>query len=78
MFTRQNSEVWQCLSANAYPLVWHFFDFFCNEKNPCLIRDLAGLGYFAVAFCQHLPIGRYGQRKKQYIFCTALHLLANL
>jgi hypothetical protein len=42
MFTGQNSEVWQCLSANAYPLVWHFFEIFCNEKNPCLIRVLAG------------------------------------
>jgi hypothetical protein len=48
-----------------------FFQIFCNEKNPCLIRVLACFGYFVVAFCPYMPIGIYGQRKSS-TFCVLL------
>jgi hypothetical protein len=46
-----------------------FLKIFAIGKNPCLIRVL-GLLYFKL-ICQHLPIGRYGQKKavhKMYCF----------
>jgi hypothetical protein len=40
-----------------------FLKIFINRKKPCLIRVLRHFAYFVMEFCQHLPIGRYGQRK---------------
>jgi len=71
MFTGQNSEVWQCLSANAYPLVWHFFENFLKCEKPLFYEVFSALDIFRIAFCPHLPIGSYGQRKSS-TFCVLL------
>ncbi|PZP44981.1 hypothetical protein DU508_17155 [Pedobacter chinensis] len=72
MFTGQNSEVWQCLSANACPLVWHFFENFCNNENPCLIRFLACLGYSGIAFANICQLADMGKEKAvHFVYCFA-------
>tara|TARA_R110002126_G_scaffold212000_4_gene358531 strand:+ start:11823 stop:11987 length:165 start_codon:yes stop_codon:yes gene_type:complete len=47
-------------------------------ESPLFIRVWEVLRYFSGSFCGHLPIGRYGQKKKQYVLCTAFEGMASI
>ncbi len=57
-FTMQNCERWQRLSAKSCQLVWHFFENFYNNRNPCLIRVYIKVGVFVTMICQLVGMGK--------------------
>jgi hypothetical protein len=73
MFTGQNSEVWQCLSANAYPLVWLFFENFYNQGNPLFNKGFGAIGIFCNSvfgsICQLADMGK--EKAVHFVYCFA-------
>ncbi|MAU14305.1 MAG: hypothetical protein CMH47_16825 [Muricauda sp.] len=48
MFTGQNSELWQCLSANACQLKKRFFENFTICRKPLLNKSFGRFSHFSV------------------------------
>jgi len=46
MFTMQNWQEWQCLSANPCQLVWRFFENICNRAKSLFYKCFDGFGIF--------------------------------
>jgi len=65
MFTGQNSEVWQCLSANACQLKKQFFENFTICRKALLNKRFGRFSDFGIRKYARSPIAIYWRTQAQ-------------